>query len=467
MNLYRLARKAKGSYKAYLKRKAGTYLSTVRRIEQVAPPAKGRFAAMTFDDGPTAMPTNPKRNDLGLTMDLLQTLEKYGAKGTFDAIGTTKENYPDEAGPIGSFTWGGLVYDHYPDIHKDELAGIVNQPELVTRILQRGHEITSHTFRHILFGRNRLIYGKRRYYPDLHAVIDDLKQFDDLMNHRFHTAVSLSRPPHYIDKTCDGHSAYDAYRYMNYQYMAASFDGGGWQVSGDYQKDVQDMIAPIKKRLSENPDSLNGQIIFQKDGCNMQKETPVADALDEQLRLLTAQGYQIITVSQLLQRSPFSDIGERDTVFPHAKALLEAGYPVAYQNNTLQPDRILTFGELMMMTADPSVMLQSYRDFVDSGFQLTPLGQTLCSTYRIAPRHPYFHAYVALEKANLLPDAPACPPVSAQITPEQFLSHCKRLQPDAFDDHDLPDSLTMRRRDAFPLLCQALSVEPQSIPPVS
>ena len=104
---------------------------------------------------------------------------------------------------------------------------------------------------------------------------------------------TIARPPHYIDKIPDGHTSYDAYRYMNYQYLAASFDAGGWKPSkGSYEQDVREMTDLIERALMEDPDILNGQIIFQKDGCNMSLQTPVAGALDESLRLLTDAGYR-------------------------------------------------------------------------------------------------------------------------------------------------------------------------------
>ena len=129
-----------------------------------------------------------------------------------------------------------------------------------------------------------------------------MKSLHALVNDDFGATLKMSRPPHYIDATRDGHNAYDAYRYMNYQYMAASFDGGGWLPScGDSERDVEAMVEPIRRALEENPDSLNGQIIFQKDGYNMARRSPVANGLDEQLKLLTQYGYRIVTVSELMR----------------------------------------------------------------------------------------------------------------------------------------------------------------------
>ena len=69
---------------------------------------------------------------------------------------------------------------------------------------------------------------------------------------------------------------------MGYQYMAASFDGAGWLPSVHenpeeaLKAEVSAMIEPMRRALEADPDFFCGQIIFQKDGCNMAKRTPIA-----------------------------------------------------------------------------------------------------------------------------------------------------------------------------------------------
>ena len=81
-------------FKALRKAKMARTLSSVRRIERVFPPPGRLVVAMTFDDGPTASPARPGSGK-GLTESLLDTLRRYGARGTFDVIGSTAGNYPD------------------------------------------------------------------------------------------------------------------------------------------------------------------------------------------------------------------------------------------------------------------------------------------------------------------------------------------------------------------------------------
>ena len=344
-----LAKRMKHRYEARLKARTPVYLSPVRRIERVSTP--DRVVAMTFDDGPCRMPPSPAGDwgDKPLTLCLLETLERFGARGTFDIVGSTADNYPDQPGKHGSASWGGLRYDHYPDIHHDGEGGALAAPELVKRILEGGHEITNHTYAHVLFGPKALVYGRRRYLGKFEPVVEDLDTLHRLLEKDHGYTMKLGRPPHYVDRIEKGLSSYDAYAVLGYQYMAASFDGAGWLPLATYEAEVEATWKPLEAALSADPDSLRGQIIFQKDGFNMARRTPVADGLARQLELLSAQGYQVVTVSELLARSPFADVGPGHPAFEAARDLAAAGLCPAFRDNTIRPDAPLTRGELAMM----------------------------------------------------------------------------------------------------------------------
>ncbi len=450
MILYDLARRAKHKLRDYKKSRDCKYITPVRRIERVYPINGERICAMTFDDGPTVAETNPKVSELGLTEQLLATLEKYGARGTFDVIGTTEENYPDEAGEHGSFSWGGVKYDHYPDINRDTEAGAKNRPELIKRILDGGHEISNHGYRHILFGHLKLVYGARKCFKNIHEVIGDMMKLDELLLAEHNYNIRLARPPHYVDNIPDGKTSYDAYRYAGYNYMAASFDGGGWLPScGDTEKDVEAMVAPLEKALSENPDALNGQIIFQKDGYSMSRHTPVAEALPRQLELLSKYGYKVVTVSELLARSSFEDC-ENEA----ATALANAGYTVAYKNNTLQPERQLTFGELVAMAVSPKAVLKSYRSFVDSGYNTENLPVSVTKSYGVSENHPYFIAFCEAAETGLIDiDNKEKLSYKSAVTGKMFSEFMKKLSPE-YEFTISPKAL--KRGEVFPHLHAAL-----------
>lgn len=280
------------------------YVGYTRRIERVQ--TTRRICAMTFDDGPMGLPASPDRFDgRTLTDVLLDTLAQYGARGSFDVIGDTSANYPDEAGKLGSAAWGGVRFDHYPDIHCDEQGGAEHNDRLIRRMLAEGHQITNHGYRHIIFGKKPFVYGAREYLPGFDAAVEDLSRLHTLMQTRYGYTMTLARPPHYVDKMTGGFTSYDVYDHMGYQYMAASFDGAGWLPSTEpdpeaaLQAEIHAMVEPMRKALEKDSDFFCGQIIFQKDGYNMAKRTPVAFALGEQLALLQEYGYQVVPVGEL------------------------------------------------------------------------------------------------------------------------------------------------------------------------
>lgn len=409
MILFELLRKVNRQVKQYKYNQAGKYLSPVRRIERVYPLSNAKWCAMTFDDGPSFEPPNPypspeslarigldrSKGDYGLSEVLIATLNTFESKGTFDSIGTTALNYPDERGKLHTAKWGGQRHDHYPDMGKDQLGGLINNPEFGKRIINEGHEIANHGGHHVLFGPIRLVYNSRASLQSLDEVIDDLTM---LHNHVYESTshiTKMSRPPHYIDRINGGYNAYDAYAYMGYQYMAASFDGGGWKPSkGNYEHDVAMMVEPIRKALEQDANALNGQIIFQKDGCNMSLETPVTHALYEQLQILKAYGYKVVTVSELIGESPFQDYGTEHEGYFYARTLERAGYIVGYKNNTYQPDRALTFGELITMSTPKDLYVamaqkRTVKKRADFDYGIYDIESILNAKVNVSIKHPY------------------------------------------------------------------------------
>ncbi|GAU78039.1 polysaccharide deacetylase family protein [Fusibacter sp. 3D3] len=418
MILFEILRKINRFIKQHNKRKAGIYLSPVRRIEQVYPLLDERVCAMTFDDGPSALPPNPVpqldsedeivKRAYGLTEVLMNTLERYGAVGTFDCVGGTQENYPDQRGKLHTAKWGGTAHDHYPDFEKDPFAGILNQPELGERILKRGHEMANHGGRHVIFGPMRLIYDSRVSLSSLERVLEDLTLFHNFAYKNYKHTPTLSRPPHYIDRIKGRLNAYDVYAMMGYQYMAASFDGGGWKPSkGIYREDVEAMVLPMKRVLESDDNALNGHIIFQKDGCNMSLQTPVADALAPQLEILNAKGYKVIGVNELINRSPFEDYGEGHTHFEIARELINAGFVVAYKNNSFQPNRLLTFGELVAMTTPKALfvaltLLKSKQLRADFDYAKWDVKKIADAHVKVRTSHPYYWMFKYAKKQGYL-----------------------------------------------------------------
>ena len=331
------------------------HLSYTRRIERIK--TGKRLCDMTFDDGPMDLPAAPDRFEgRSLTDVLLDVLAEFDAKGTFDVIGDTSENYPDQAGKLGSAAWGGVKFDHYPDIGKDDKGGVVHCDRLVRRILEEGHQITNHGYRHIIFGKKPFVYGQREYLGNVDRAVDDLNKLDQFLRERYGYEMAMTRPPHYVDKMPDGFTSYDVCDRLGYQYMAASFDGGGWLPSAlsspdaALEAEVNAMVEPMRRALEQDPDFFCGQIIFQKDGYNMAKRTPVAFGLRKQLELLRKYGYQVVTVAELMTESPFADLDRGDPLFDKL-CRLQGDRAVAYSDNRVRLDQPMTWGELAMLLA--------------------------------------------------------------------------------------------------------------------
>src|SRR5690606_31772304 len=146
-----------------------------------------------------------------------------------------------------------------------------------------------------------------------------------------------------------------AYAVLGYDYLAASFDGGGWMPTvGDYKEDVRKMVDPLKNTLRADANALCGQIIFQKDGFNMSLMSPVATALREQLEVLSGYGYKVVTVRELKDKYPFEDFNDFSKNFEIARELDRRGYIIGYRTNEFKPDKTLTVGEMVMMTMKKS-----------------------------------------------------------------------------------------------------------------
>lgn len=393
-------------------KKGPVYLSPVRRITRVATSA--RICAMVFDDGPCRLPASPDHfRGKPLTLVLAETLERYGARGTFNVIGDTSANYPDRPGRAGSASWNGVAYDHFPDIGQDAQGGVVHCPDLISRLLAGGHEIASHGYAHVPFGWSPPLYGMRRHLPDLDAVTADLRRLHKAMEDGWGYPLRLSRPPHGVDGIKGNLSSCDAYALMGYQYLSASFDGAGRIPLSTYEAEVEASWRPMERLLLEDPDAFCGQIILERDGCNAARRTPVADGLDRQLQLLTDHGYRVVTASELLERAPFTDVPPEQEPFRAARRLLSLGWCVAFQDNTLRPGTALTRGALAMM-AYGGETVRRHIELVRSN--RAPFRD-------MEPRHPYAAAAaqaaetraMTAENARFRPDDPVTPTELAQF----------------------------------------------------
>jgi len=353
------------------------YLGPVRRIERVMPPAGGRCVALTFEDGPTAAPPRPDvrkarwpgnshgpvsgarsagaggagGGSTGITDILLDVLRTYGAVATFLVIGSTAENYPDEAGPSGAARRTGLVFDHFPEYGQDTLAGVENQPALVRRMLNEGHELANHSSRHLPLGPGHGLLpspgaGRKRAAPADAAAAADVLRLHELVRRNYGYTMRLARPPHLVDAF-----VFEVYAGLGYQYLGTGLDGGGRRAtSGSYDNDVERMVLGLQRSLEKDGNSLCGQFVSFHDTYNQSGESPVVAALPRLMQLFRNYGYRAVTASQLLEMSPFADLAPDHPAFPAAKDLLGRGWWVATRANEVWPDQAVLRGELAVWT---------------------------------------------------------------------------------------------------------------------
>ncbi len=389
--IVKIGKKGKAIVKKVLLPVEAHHVSYTRRIERIK--TDKRILAMTFDDGPMDMPCAPDLfGGRSLTDVILDTLEECGATGPFPVTGDPSANYPDEAGAVGSAAWGGIRYDHYPDLGCDGKGGAVHNDRLIRRILDGGHQITNHGYRHIIFGKKPFVYGKRVFLGSFDKALADLSRLHEYMKTTYGYEITMGRPPHYVDRIEGGLSSYDVYDALGYQYMAASFDGAGWlPMAGSdgqsaFEAEVRAMVEPVKTALEKDPDCFCGQIIFQKDGYNMAKRTPVAVGLRRQLELLAQHGYRVVTVQELMQESPFADVGREDPDFELFESL-QRNHAVVYSDNRLRPEAQMTMGELAMLLCPKERLLEKRRQAAsDKKSTLYHCALELCAEAGLLPQ---------------------------------------------------------------------------------
>ncbi|MDR2501789.1 MAG: polysaccharide deacetylase family protein [Oscillospiraceae bacterium] len=391
-----LAKRAKRLLRTLLSRCTKVYLSPVRRIDRVK--TRERVVAITFDDGPCAAACSPDTHGgRALTDVILDTLSEFSARGTFNVVGDTGENYPDSAGAVSTPYWSGTKFDHYPSFGDDANGGAKNQPRIIRRIIDEGHEISSHGYRHIIFGESNRVYSARKNLGSFDAAAEDLRRLHKLMAREYGYTLRLHRPPHYVDRIPDGTTSFDVLASLGYQYLGASYDGCDWlPQSAGYDAEVRHTRAGLDALLARNPDALCGQIIFSMDGFNMALRSPVADGLRGMLEALTAHGYRVVTLSELITLSPLSDLAPGEAGFDKLAWLLARGYTAAFRDNTARMQKPVTRGELIAMFAENAPARRVELIEKDKTARVLP---------DIPVTHPYSGAVIWAVELGIIPDS--------------------------------------------------------------
>lgn len=174
---------------------------------------------LTFDDGPI-----PE-----VTPWVLDILERYGVKATFFMVGDNARKYP----------------------------------ELVRKVLERGHSIGNHTFHHLSGAKS-----------DSEGYLTDISLAADLIDSR------LFRPPHGWLRRSQIRALQGSYRLVMYDL-----------VTRDYSRRLTagDVVANVRKHARD------GSIIVFHDSL---KSWPrLEKALPESIEFLLSEGYEFVGVA--------------------------------------------------------------------------------------------------------------------------------------------------------------------------
>ncbi|WP_405170242.1 polysaccharide deacetylase family protein [Paenibacillus sp. FSL H8-0280] len=186
---------------------------------------KGKYVALTFDDGP-----HPR-----VTPRVLKTLKEYNAKATFFMLGVQVEYYPDMA----------------------------------KKVAEAGHEIGNHSKSHPNLANMSLSEVRKQIIESYHQIKDATGE-----------KPTLFRPPY----GAMNESVKKVTKEQKTPIILWSVDSLDWK-----SRNAQ----AVNKEVAKNIRS--GSIVLMHD-----IHASTADALPQMLKSLKKQGYQFVTVSQLL-----------------------------------------------------------------------------------------------------------------------------------------------------------------------
>jgi len=199
-------------------------------------PTTEKIFALTFDDGP-----GPQ------TTAFLDLLDKYKARATFFMLGEQANN----------------------------------RPKVAKDVADRGHEIASHTYSHLHYGKKLKELGGDVNKAKV-LLLSDMKKTNDILLKNTGKKPLLCRMPHGIDRPWIKESAKDAGLILvNWTY------GSDWTAES-MEKLTEEYVAAIKP----------GAILLLHDG-NPRREKSLA-LTEAILKAAQEKGFRPVTVGELL-----------------------------------------------------------------------------------------------------------------------------------------------------------------------
>ncbi len=325
-------------------------LSPSRRIGRQAPVKGQRACALLFDESPCAA--------ADVTGTILNALREASACATFAVYGSTAENYPDRPGKRTRESGRGIHYAHLPNFGDDASGGAANCPQLIDAILRSGCTLAASGYR-FLPNASRL-FSRRKSFQTISDANADLCRLLELLPE----PVSTMLPPFGAEWMADGRSAFDLCNAhgLNCISPAVSY-ASNFYAESDGKAEAERMVRSMQHRLNNNPACFDGKIIRLDGGLAPTLNTPAVPlAIRRILTLLREHGYALLTVEELMERSPFSDLDESVACRPAACSMLKRGYTVACLGGKFRPNASVQRDMLYAMLVPPHIM----RDYMQS-----------------------------------------------------------------------------------------------------
>ncbi|MCQ2565278.1 MAG: hypothetical protein MJ194_00310 [Clostridia bacterium] len=323
------------SIEGLIKRKRGVFVSPVRCIKKLYPIKDAPAFALVLSAG--------KKEDHEKRMEALKLLSDYNAVCSFAVTG---ESASDE--------------------------------EFVQKAIAEGFELINGGYSGRPFSDRKNV--SRDILP-LHSwsnIYADTQKLHDTVNDRYGYKITAGMPPFGVEYIEGALSAYDLYDYFGYQLIKGSL-----AIAPGEEKLLGDEIA-------QNKDALNGQVVV----AGLES----APALVAQFAKLGNAGYGVCSVKDLMEVSPFSDIGPDDPVFEPAKRLLDNGHPVVNRNNKVNPRPYEIIGDTLMTFSSRETRAQKVDRILD--------GKTMLGKYSVFNPYCAVIAWARLKMGRVKFDFP-------------------------------------------------------------
>jgi peptidoglycan/xylan/chitin deacetylase (PgdA/CDA1 family) len=267
---------------------------------------------------------------LAATDYILQVLEHYGGTATFAVYGSTEDNYPDSCGRPSSRNADGIHYPHLPAFSNDIFGGTHNQAGLLRKIVHNGHDLAVSTYDYLPIGYDPDL-PERYCYDGMDSAIAGVQRLRDEIYGHTRADSGLFLPPRGIRNTNDGHTVFDLCDRMKMHLLnPEEAFGNDWRGFGRY----------IRSALQADPSALSGSIIA------ISGLRPNLNILESVMEMLKSANYSLVSVSELLKKSHFSDLSAVSDSFRPVNYLENCGFAIGYRDNTFAPGRKIRQSEL-------------------------------------------------------------------------------------------------------------------------